>query len=310
MQIQLLTPTYAPDLDRFRMLRASLDAFGCKWPHLVAVQTEHMPLFAARSWGPEVTLVATADLLSPALEKLRRRVAGYPNWFRDLRRLSNERFGWFADASRDGWNMQQIIKLQIASTQQADCWVTLDSDVLITGAPRSTDFVRGERVAVHAQPAAEFETFDASWNLAARALLGAAPPPVEMNYVAHPFSFRSDLVRRLLAAVESRHGRSWTEVFGGLRASSLSEFSLYGSYVEQHAAALGEQLFPMPANARTRWVHKRDPARAQETAEIISSSLADPEIDYLVLQAHGKYPIGPYVDRIRALLDEAAAKQA
>ena len=115
MRIAMVTPTYAADIERFSTLRASLDAVNCTWPHYVVVQTEDLGLFRQLALSPAVTLLSSADVLPATVETARRRLSGYSHRRRVLRRSLNKRFGWFADATCDGWHAQQLIKLMLAS---------------------------------------------------------------------------------------------------------------------------------------------------------------------------------------------------
>lgn len=302
-RIALLTPTYHRDFAHFSILRESLDAAGCDWPHWVVVQTEDLPLFRRRDWGPNVRLIATADVLPAAVEAVRRRVAAYPAVWAKARRSLNKRYGWFADASRDGWNVQQLIKLEMASRADADCWVTLDSDVVVTGRVRAEDFVREGAIALHRQPAESHIAFQQKWNLEARALLGLAPAASEHNYIAHPFSFSAEVTRALLAELERRHAARWQDVLGAMRANSLSEFLLYGLFAREVWGMKG--LFEMPANARTHWIHKAgqiDEERGAAAQQRIRQSFADPAIDYLVIQSTRNLPLDPLLPCLREVL--------
>jgi hypothetical protein len=291
MRIALLTPTFARDLAHFKVLRASLEAAGCHWPHWVVVQTEHLPLFQAISWAPEVRLLASADVLPAEVEAERRRVAGYSERYRKWRRSLNKRFGWFANASRDGWNAQQIIKLEMSSRDDADAWVALDSDVVVTGSVEAEFFARTESVALHTQTAASHEHFVPRWNHAARQLLGLPEldQALDHNYVAHPFVFARHTTRALIAHLEARHGRPWWQVLGSLRANTLSEFSLYGIFAREVTDMAG--LYPVPANRQTFWIYT-DAHRA-DAKRIIQQAFSDPELHYLVIQAHRNHPIAP-----------------
>jgi hypothetical protein len=299
-RIALLTPTYHRDYQHFCVLRESLDAAGCDWPHWVVVQTEDLPLFRRRQWGPQVRLLATAEILPSDVEAARRRVASYPHVWAKARRSLNKRFGWFADASLDGWNTQQLIKLGLASSAEADCWVTLDSDVVICGAVRETDFLRGTEVALYSQPSNSHIAFQQKWCGEARTLLGLPPSDREYNYIAHPFSFSTPVVKALLAELERRHAAPWQQVLGGLRANSLSEFLLYGLFAREVWGLRG--LFEMPANARTHWIHKTDQPeleRGSAAERTVRECFANPDLDYLVIQSARNQPLEPLLPCLR-----------
>lgn len=300
-RIALLTPTYHRDYLHFAVLRESLEAIGCDWPHWVVVQTEDMPLFRRRDWGRNVTLISTAEVLPQAVEAARRRVAGYPHVWAKFRRSVNKRLGWFADANRDGWNVQQLIKLEMASRPEADAWVTLDSDVVLCGQLRAEQFLRDGKVALHSKIAADSEAFNATYNAEARSLLGLDPGATEYNYVAHPFSFCPVATTALLNLLERRHAMPWQEVLGQVtQPNVLSEFSLYGMFAREVWGLAG--LFELPANQHTRWIHKINDREAQRGAtaqKCIQDSFRDPAIDYLVVQSAHGFPLDPLLPCLR-----------
>ena len=302
--ISLLTPTYHRDYSHFCMLRESLEAAGCDWPHWVVVQTEDLPLFRRRDWGCQVTLISTADVLPAAVEAARRRVAGYPYRWAKLRRSLNKRFGLFADALRDGWNVQQLIKLEMSSRADADVWVTLDSDVVVCGRLRPEQFRRQDQVALHAISARESHAYNGAYNREARRLLGLEPIAAENDYVAHPFSFSPTVTRALLARLEQRGGKPWQDVLGeGLQPNVLSEFALYGIFAQEVWGMRG--LYPLPANHHTRWIHKSnryDQQRGAAAEKIIRDSFADPAVDYLVVQSAHSFPLDPLLPCLREQL--------
>lgn len=306
MRIALLTPTFARDLAHFRVLRKSLEAAGCHWPHYVVVQTEHFALFAAESWAPEVILLRSAEVLPPEVEAQRLKVAGYSERTRKWRRSLNKRFGWFADASSDGWNAQQIIKLGMSASDRADAWLVLDSDVLVTGEVRLEAICNPDLglVALHTQLAESHAHFAPHWNHAARQLLGLSEPDVEHNYVAHPFVFSRQVTKALLAHLEARYQQPWWRVLGGMRANSLSEFSLYGIYAREVGGMAG--LYEVPANQETFWIYL-DEHRAR-AAQIVQSCFEEAATNYLVIQAHRHHPIEPLVPVIEEALAARAAR--
>lgn len=291
MRIAMVTPTYAADIERFSTLRASLDAVNCTWPHYVVVQTEDLGLFRQLALSPAVTLLSSADVLPATVETARRRLSGYSHRRRVLRRSLNKRFGWFADATCDGWHAQQLIKLMLASKLDADVVLTIDSDVIACRHPDAVSFARDGQVALHCSPAAAHAHFQPHWNRAARKVLHLLPAATEYNYVAHPFSISPPTMRALQAHLEQRHSKSWWQALLAMPPGDLSEFTVYGIFAREIAALEG--LFEQAANAKTRWVYTAED-RAQ-VSEIIAKTFLDQNIDYLVLQASRNWPLTPYL---------------
>lgn len=295
MKLRLLTPTYAPDLMRFRLLRESLLAAGCELPHLAVVQTEDLPAFKAVGFDDRVELVASADVLPPGVDAVRQRVHRRPKWLRKLRRSLNKRTPYCRDANYEGWSVQQIVKLWAAAQPGFDVTLSVDSDVLACGPWRLQDFVRNGEVALSCKP--QDAILQPHWYAAAGKLLGLDPAGTPYwEYVAHPFAFHNERTRELLEFLESRHAGPWWQTLLNLRAGQLSEFTLYGRYLREIAGLKG--CFVTPANARTRWVYTaEDRARVNP---LIEACFADPSLDFMVLQSSTRYPVEPYTKALRS----------
>jgi hypothetical protein len=299
MDIALLTPTFARDLERFRILRESVEAAGVEWPHYVVVQTEDFDAF--RDAGlPErgIVWMTTAEVLDPELEAERLRVAAYGARWRKLRRSLNKRFGWFPNATRDGWHTQQIVKLGLPAHLPATATVTLDSDMIVARRPDPAQFCRDGKVALHMS--LTHGTRDhPHWARAARERL-QLPPEREpfASFVGHPFVWSRTVLRALHRYLEERHGRPWWQVLLDQRAALLSEFEVYGHFAR--SVHQMEGLYPAPRNGRTVWVVTGDEHRAIE--HTIDEVFNGDRYDYLVINAHRHWPIDPYLPLLRAAM--------
>lgn len=303
--LQLLTPTYGEDLPRFRLLRESLLAAGCPLPHLAVVQTEDLPRFQAAGFDERVQLIASADVLPEPVDRLRRRVHARPKWLRKLRRSLNKRSGLCADASYEGWSVQQIVKLQMAARSTAALTLTLDSDVIACAPWDASAYVRDGRIALQTQ--IREDTLQPHWIAAAGRLLGLPERSTPTwEYLAHPFSFSGERVRALIAHLERRHPQPWWQTLLAQRAGEFSEFTLYGRYVREIGQLQG--CFESPANAHTRWVFTaEDRARVDQ---LIDESFASPDWHFMVLQADRRYPVDAHADRLRQHFRQLAAAPA
>ncbi|HEX4871818.1 MAG TPA: DUF6492 family protein [Nevskiaceae bacterium] len=305
MTMRLLTPTYAPDLQRFRLLRESLLAAGCPLPHLAVVQTEDLPLFQRAGFDERVELLASAEVLPGPVDRLRQRVHARPKWLRKLRRSLNKRSGWCADASYEGWSVQQIVKLQLAARADAELTLTLDSDVIACAPWEGSAYVRDGRIALQTQ--IREDTLQPHWIAAAGRLLGLperSQPTWE--YLAHPFSFSGERVRALIAHLERRHDAPWWQTLLAQRAGDFSEFTVYGRFVREVGQLQG--CFEAPANAHTRWVFTaEDRARVDQ---LIDQSFASADCRFMVLQADHRHPVDAHAQRLRRHFQQLAARPA
>lgn len=304
MRLALLTPTYGAHLEHFRLLRESLLAAGCTWPHLAVVQTEDLPAFRRAGLDAQVQLVASAEVLPPAVEQARQRERQRAAPWRRLRRSLNKRTGWCADASADGWHAQQIVKLGAVLHFDAEVLISLDSDVVVCGAMPERQFVRNGQVALVS--ARSEQPWMPHWNAAAERLL-KLPPAADgvHNYVHHPFVFDAATLRALHAWLEAEYGQPWWQTLLGQRAGQLSEFTVYGMFARHRRALQG--LFETTAAGGARWVYTGEDR--SQTAHIIEQCFADPATQYLVLQASRHHPVEPYAPLIRQLLASGSGQQ-
>lgn len=299
-RLALLTPSYRSDLERFGLLRKSLEAQGCNWPHIAVIQTEDLALFRNKFGNDShIQWLSSADVVDPLVESRRLQTMAMASWQRKLRRSLNKRLGWFPAATYDGWHVQQIVKLAVPLLTDFDAYVSLDSDVIASGNPQVQHFYRDGRFALHAASGHNF----AHWADAAARVLGL---PIGCNhgtsYVSHPFLFETNAVRQLHQHLERLHARPWWEALLAQRAGDLSEFTVYGSFVQNLLPR--DQYFRAIPNERTRWVIAVEDQAQVKTA--IAEAFADTQTDYLVLQAHRHWPIEPHLPYVQDQLDAVA----
>jgi hypothetical protein len=303
MDVSYLTPTFARDLQRFRMLRESMEAVGVDEPHYVVVQTEDIDAF--RSAGlPQrgVVWMTTADVLPPQLEAERVRVAAYGERWRKLRRSLNKRFGWFANATRDGWHTQQIVKLGLPASLPTPVTVTLDSDMIFTHRPDPVQFIREDgRIALHVEVTQRAHEH-AHWAEAARRVLNL-PPMGEWqdSFVGHPFVWSREVTRAMHRHLENIYARPWWQALLDQRAALLSEFEVYGHFAKSIHGM--DSLYELPRNGRTRWVFTGEHHAA--IAGIIDEVFHGDRYDFLVINANRHWPVEPYVPLLRAGMQHA-----
>ncbi|HUR41177.1 MAG TPA: DUF6492 family protein [Verrucomicrobiae bacterium] len=306
MKIALLTPTFARDLERFRMLRASLEAFGWDIPHYAVVQTEDLPAFRAAALpSRSLHLLPTSEFLAPEVEAQRVRLARMPRALWKFQRSLNKRLGLFPAFGCEGWNTQQLVKLGAAEKLGVDVLVSMDSDVLVTSPLRPDLFHRGDAIALYSRPT-KADSEHAHWRQRARGRLGLDPHAgPHFHYLAHPFVFSREVLRGLHARLESHNGMPWWQALTTMRITHLSEFELYGAYAREiHGMRNLYETRP-----RTRWLIKAE--ERVESEKVIRAAVRDPLIDFLVVQASHRWPIEPLVatitDELRSARGELAS---
>ena len=216
MQFALVTPTYAPDFARARLLVESVNRFAEPGlPHYLVVDRRDVPLFAPLE-GERVRLLVVEDVLPRWVF----RVPGVTRWWLSLR-------SWPVR----NWVLQQIVKLSVADHVSADALIFIDSDVTFVrpfGAARFVDAagrVRLSRVGFQSP-------MHRRWLGVAAGLLGVPEAEVPaVNYVGNLITWRADVARQLHAHLAARHRRPWQATIA--RQWHFSEYMLYGLFVER-----------------------------------------------------------------------------
>src|ERR1700733_8900629 len=121
--VTLLTPCYAPDLERFAFLRESMAACGVQLPHVVVVPDDDRRLFERFATDPDLCVCAYSEILPGEL--VRQLDRGPTLHDRVRHRLTGRlflRLYW-------GWTVQQYVKLSAGKVVDTSMWVCVDSDV-------------------------------------------------------------------------------------------------------------------------------------------------------------------------------------
>lgn len=219
MELEVITPSYAPDFEFCRDLNASVRRYGGdRVQHTIIVPPRDLALFA--ELGDERTRVRSVDDYLPGLRRL-------PGNF-----WLNPRRPWFPVR---GWVAQQLVKLESAARSKSPLVLMVDSDIVFvrpfgadtftspTGTPEfyRLDDAIDERLPRHV-----------IWHAAARRLLGVDPSPALPlpDYVSCPCVWEPEVVRSVLGRVEAVASAPWQRVVGA--EPHISEMILYGVYAD------------------------------------------------------------------------------
>lgn len=225
----LATPSYAGDIERCRLLCASVDRFvSGQAVHYLLVEDGDVALFRDLE-GPRRRVIPESALL-PAWLKPRpdplslgkRRVwTGFRALLRGIAPLR-------------GWHAQQLRKLALATVAGEDVIFFCDSDMLFLR-PFDMAALAGEAgVRLYRKPGAITAAMaeHAGWCEQAADLLGLERPALPSpDYINNLVSWRRDNVLALLAHVERLSGRDWVSAIA--RRRSFSEYMIYGYFVER-----------------------------------------------------------------------------
>jgi hypothetical protein len=253
----VVTPTYAPDLELFTDLHASvLRCFPEDVRHLVIVTQPDVAPFR-RFAGPRCEVLGVRDVLPGSVRAL----PWTKLWLNVRRPLPPLR----------GWIVQQLVKLAVASQVAERVVVTADSDIVFIRPVTEETFAPGGHVRLFRLD----DGVDSSltrhvlWHSVSRRLLGlpAAPPPPLPDYVTALNSWDREVVGRMLARVEEVTGRDWLAAVG--KELHFSECMLYGVYADEMEQAKG-LVTTSDSQCHTYW--GSDPLTVDSAAEMIASA--------------------------------------
>jgi hypothetical protein len=236
MTLAVLTPTYAPDFESFCALHRSVLEFSDpSVSHYAVVPDEDEPLFSTLN-SRRLHLVRYSELLPKSFVStawFARAVARIPRVPRGARFIAvNLRHPW---PPLRGWLLQQIVKLRLATSVEADVVLLADSDVQIIRPVAASMFVDRSHVRVYRKPAgvtAEMKRH-VTWHKTARRLLGVLPdggPPYD-DHVSSFISWDPTVVRRAVERIHEASGCPWETAVA--REWDFSEYVLVGEYLRE-----------------------------------------------------------------------------
>lgn len=240
--LTLLTPTFGRDLERFALLRESMDRGGVDLPHVAVVHTEDVAAFRAIKHNHRLTVRTTAEVLPPELE--RRRVArGYPR--RDPRH-------WIRPRPLHGWMSQQYVKILGPSVCETDSVVVLDSDELFVR-PVTEDAFFAEDGRLHLYESEGPMTPElAEWFIHAARFFELRMTAVHAaHYTWSPVPVHAAVAAGLMAALEERSGLAWYEAMDRFQLMEYTALGVYARHLDgcRHqvpVAPRGAKLFCLP----------------------------------------------------------------
>jgi hypothetical protein len=211
----LVTPSYAPDFERCRLLVASVT-------RMVAANTHHYLLISrhdADVFAPlasnRVTIKIVEDMIPP--------------W---IRRPPDRTGVWLSDRTPPitGWVMQQLQKMSVFNSIPEDIAVFCDSDNAFIRAFNPAHRLMNEGRLLLFRVAEQYEQL-VLWRDAAVELLGIPDRNLPViNYVGNLIAWRRDHLAAMHRRIEQVTGTSWFEAI--CRYPMVSEYVLYGIFIE------------------------------------------------------------------------------
>lgn len=220
----VITPSYRGDFERCNLLCQSLDAFvSGPWHHYIIVETVDLELFAPLQ-GPRRTILEMEALL--------------PEWIHHLTRFKiiNNRSIWFSFRTGPmiGWQVQQLVKLEMAYRLPEQGLLYCDSDVFFIKPFDVSQLSKNGKYRFFrtANPMTRDEAPHPSYMITSSKQLGLGKDPFpSRTYVDNLVTWHAPTVRLLCEHVAKVSGKHWMVTLG--RSYTLSEYTLYGIFVDR-----------------------------------------------------------------------------
>ncbi|KMQ73559.1 DUF6492 family protein [Marinobacter subterrani] len=292
-RIAFITPTWAGDLEHFRVMRRSFEQSPLAgFDHYVVVQDEDLSLFEAFRNRPGLKLLSTRDVLPAEVEYRRARARKLSERFgRDFTRICGSLkrlFSWPLWPAYTGWHTQQLCKFKLASELDADTAVILDSDVVVTPAAGAGDFLGASGVVCFAtwSRRADLGGKVKNWVVESEWLAGASEPADPVNvYFDTPFVLDRELLASAMADLGNRTGRDWWSALLERPPRRWSEFGFYKAYLTHRVPAAAVDWREPPF---FRYVY--DTSNPQRVIDTVCEMMEDPAVHYVTIhsQASGR----------------------
>ncbi|XGA80101.1 DUF6492 family protein [Halomonas sp. CH40] len=288
-----ITPTWAGDLDHFRVMRASLEQSPLAgFDHYVVVQHEDVALFEEFRGRSGLTLLSTRDVLPEYIEHRRNRARRLSQCLgRKVTRIcgSFKRiFSWPVWPSYTGWHTQQLCKLTLASELDYDKAVIIDSDVIVTPNASYKDFVSDISYVCFAdwQNRAGLKGKVKNWIHESEYLINVASETPQVNaYFDTPFVFDRQLLCKALTTLESNTHKAWYAALLDRPPRRWSEFGIYKAYLLKQTPKISVD-WRIPSFCHYLY----DTSHPQTVIKTVSELLKEPSIHYITIhsQASGR----------------------
>ncbi|WP_309083534.1 DUF6492 family protein [Chelativorans sp.] len=262
----LVTPSYAGDFERCRLLCETVDRFVTgATKHYLLVAGHDVARFRALESANRI-VIDERDLLPPWLHGVRDPLSLF------------RRHVWLSTrtAPLRGWHVQQLRRIAIAEKVPEAALVYCDSDVAFLKPLDVSVFWRNGAVRLYrrdgALPVGGPVGNHAEWLVNAGHVLSLPPQPAHLHdYISTVIAWRRETVISMMRHIEEHHHRHWVEVIASRRR--FSECILYGRYVDEvlegrghfHDATQFCRVYwfgpPLDADGLRRLVEEMEPAQ-------------------------------------------------
>lgn len=252
MKNVLITPTYAPDFERCKVLIES----ASRWvtsveEHLIIVDRHDSKLFETLSTD-RVRIICKEDILPTGVYQ-----------------LPLQKRWWLTGCSWPvrGWILQQIIKLAVARESSADAAVFVDSDVLFIKPTDLNDLWVSSKLRLfrceRGPNQYRCKRHQNWYKFACSSLSIPEPSQQQGSFIAQLTAMRPDMVKMLCIELENKYSRPWYQTL--LQTFDFSEFVLYGLFIEKIGEENAGHFFTDQQLCHSSWFYDiQDENRIQD----------------------------------------------
>ena len=280
----VVTPSYNLDFERCKLLCRSVDAFlSGAWHHYIVVDPVDIPLFASLA-GPRRTVINKADILPMGMHY----VGKVP-----FMRLGRLWWSW-RHGLIFGWQMQQFVKISMASHVKQEAMVFLDSDIFFLKPFDIGTFVRGSQVRFSS---VEFlMQLENKMKSVSVKLLGLSESAsIKYAYADPIITWHRETTVAMQEYIFKLHHKPWHEVIGSkIMFSEYMLYILFVNYIQKANPFLYEDN---RVYCKTLWT--KETAKTTDIAEFCSS--LEPEQVAVCIQSL----IGIHIDVYAQQLERA-----
>ncbi len=190
VKFDLITPSYAPDFDRCKVLCESVETYVSGIDnHFLAVDRQDKDLFSQLE-SKRCSVIVKEDIL--------------PSW---LHHLPMSRKWWLSERTIPvrGWILQQIVKLSVAEWSRADVFMFADSDMFFVRPFDARSTIVSDRVRFFRSPKKTEDYQDHrhnSWSRFAGNLFSlSGEAHCNFDYISQLNTWRRDVLLQLLERI-------------------------------------------------------------------------------------------------------------
>lgn len=294
----MITPSYAPDFARCRLLCESIDRCAYyPFKHYLVVDRQDLKLFQQLK-GTNREIISVESIL--------------PWWIKKFPIIKN---GWLSLKTIPirNWLIQQIVKLAIAKHIYDEIFIFVDSDVVFISPFDCQNFVREGKVRLFLKPDViqaptkphSLQKTHSLWCETASKVLNL--PSIQYptaNYIGNIITWKREHVLQLHQHLENVSGRGWIETIAN--SWHISEYILYGMFVNLVLKEKSQHYYDTKRICHNYW--KNVPMSQKELDKFVLS--IPPEQIAVMISAKAGMPIELYAKSIERLQQNRKASKS